>query len=36
MDQTLNSHSQAIARIKVQIGQMANTLNRIEEEKLQS
>jgi len=36
MDQIFNSHSQAIARIEVQMEQMANTLNMREEEELQS
>jgi hypothetical protein len=36
MDQALNSHSQSIARIEVQMVQMANTLNRMEAEELQS
>jgi AICAR transformylase/IMP cyclohydrolase PurH len=32
----VDSHSQAIAKLEVQMGQMANTLNRMEEGKLPS
>jgi hypothetical protein len=34
--QTINSHSQSIAKLETQMGQMANTLNRREEGKLPS
>jgi uncharacterized coiled-coil protein SlyX len=34
--QTVNSHSQSIAKLETQMGQMANTLNRREEGKLPS
>jgi hypothetical protein len=34
--QTVNSHSQSIAKLETQLGQMANTLNRREEGKLPS
>jgi uncharacterized coiled-coil protein SlyX len=33
---TVNSHSQSIAKLETQMGQMANTLNRREEGKLPS
>jgi uncharacterized protein YgiM (DUF1202 family) len=36
MSQTVNSHSQSIAKLETQVGQMANTLNRREEGKLPS
>jgi hypothetical protein len=36
MHQTINSHSQSIAQLETQMGQMANTLNRREEGKLPS
>jgi uncharacterized coiled-coil protein SlyX len=36
MSQTINSHSQSIAKLETQMGQMANTLNRREEGKLLS
>jgi hypothetical protein len=36
MHQTVNSHSQSIAKLETQMGQMANTLNRREEGKLPS
>jgi uncharacterized coiled-coil protein SlyX len=31
MSHTVNSHSQSIAKLETQMGQMANTLNRREE-----
>jgi uncharacterized coiled-coil protein SlyX len=36
MSRTVNSHSQSIAKLETQMGQMANTLNRREEGKLPS
>jgi uncharacterized phage infection (PIP) family protein YhgE len=36
MTQAINSHSQSIAKLETQMGQMANTLNRREEGKLPS
>jgi predicted phage tail protein len=36
MSLTVNSHSQSIAKLETQMGQMANTLNRREEGKLPS
>jgi hypothetical protein len=36
MSHTVNSHSQSIAKLETQMGQMANTLNRREERKLPS
>jgi uncharacterized coiled-coil protein SlyX len=36
MSQIVNSHSQSIAKLKAQVGQIANTLNRREEGKLPS
>ena len=33
MSQTVNSHSQSIAKLETQVGQIANTLNRREEGK---
>ena len=36
MAQTINSHSQSIAKLKAQVGQIANTLNMREEGKLPS
>ena len=36
MSQTVNSHSQSIAKLETQVGQMANTLSRREEGKLPS
>jgi hypothetical protein len=36
MSQTVNSHSQSIAKLEAQVGQIANTLNRREEGKLPS
>jgi uncharacterized coiled-coil protein SlyX len=36
MSHTVNSHSQSIAKLETQMGQMANTLNRREEGKLPS
>jgi hypothetical protein len=36
MSHTVNSHSQSIAKLEAQVGQIANTLNRREEGKLPS
>jgi uncharacterized coiled-coil protein SlyX len=36
LNQTMNSHSQTIAKLEVQMGQMANTHNKREEGKLPS
>jgi uncharacterized coiled-coil protein SlyX len=36
MSHTVNSHSQSIAKLETQMGQIANTLNRREEGKLPS
>jgi hypothetical protein len=36
LSQTINTHSQSIAKLKTQMGQLANTLNRREEGKLPS
>jgi methyl-accepting chemotaxis protein len=36
ISQTVNSHSQSIAKLEIQVVQMANTLNRREEGKLPS
>jgi hypothetical protein len=36
LSQTVNTHSQSIAKLKTQMGQLANTLNRREEGKLPS
>jgi hypothetical protein len=36
MSQTVNLHSQSIAKLEAQVGQIANTLNRREEGKLPS
>jgi uncharacterized coiled-coil protein SlyX len=36
MNQTVNSHSQSIAKLEAQMGQMANTLNKKEDGKLPS
>jgi peptidoglycan hydrolase CwlO-like protein len=36
LTQTVNSHSQSISKLEAQVGQIANTLNRREEQKLPS
>jgi hypothetical protein len=36
LTQIVNSHSQSIAKLEAQVGQIANTLNKREERKLQS